>query len=337
MLKALSELYGVSGGEGAVREFIKDLVQHDVSQSFEDPYGNLIIRKGREARPRILLAAHMDEVGFIITGIDKNGLLRFKTIGIIPHVLLAKRVVVGKKEIPGVIGHKPVHQAKEDEMKKVPDTKSLFIDIGAPSKEEAEKLVEVGELGTFATKFSEVGDSIYGKAFDNRIGCYMLVELIRNTDLPIYGAFTVQEEAGLRGAKIVGYRVSPHIALAIDTTASGEWPAEKDIPLYPEIGKGTVISIADRSLICDRGLVSLLEETAQKNNIPYQFKRPMIGGTDAGAIHTSRQGVRAAVIQTPARYIHSPISIASKKDINAGIQLLADSIQRILKEKTLWS
>jgi endoglucanase len=147
----------------------------------------------------------------------------------------------------------------------------------------------------------------------------------------------VQEEAGLRGAKIVGYRVSPHIAIAIDTTASGEWPMEKDTPLYPEIGKGAVISVADRSLICDKKLVSLLEKTAHMNNIPCQFKRPMIGGTDAGAIHTSKAGVRAAVVQTPARYIHSPLSIASKKDIEAGTELLTASIRRILKEKTLWS
>ncbi len=337
MLKELSELCGVSGGERTVREFIKKQIQHDVTELSEDPYGNLIVRKGRQRAPKILLAAHMDEVGVIITGIGKSGLLRFKTIGIIPQVLMAKRVVIGKKEIPGVIGHKPIHLTKEDEMDKIPDVKNLFIDIGASSREDAQKLVEVGALGTFDTKFSEVGDTIYGKAFDNRIGCYILIQLIKNTDLPIYGAFTVQEEAGLRGAKIVGYRVSPHIAIAIDTTASGEWPTEKDTPLYPEIGKGAVISVADRSLICDKKLVSLLEKTAHVNNIPYQFKRPMIGGTDAGAIHTSKAGVRAAVVQTPARYIHSPLSIASKKDIGAGTELLTASIRRILKEKTLWS
>ena len=165
----------------------------------------------------------------------------------------------------------------------------------------------------------------------------MLIQLIKHTDLPIYCAFTVQEETGLRTARIVAYRISPQIAIAVDTTASGEWPIEKDIPKYPEIGKGCVITITDRSIICDKKLVSLLEETAKKNNIPYQFKRPMIGGTDAGPIHITREGIRTAVIQTPARYIHSPLSIASKKDIEAGIKLLTVSIQKILKEEALWS
>ncbi len=337
MLKALSECFGVCGGEQSVRELIRKSVENDVSEIIEDPYGNLIVRKGKKVTPKVLLAAHMDEVGLIITGLNKNGLLKFAAIGISPQVLLAKRVVIGKNRVSGVIGHKPIHQAKEEEMKKIPETKELFIDIGVSSKEEAHKLVEIGDLSTFATHFCENGDRIYGKAFDNRIGCYILMQLLKKTDLPVYCAFTVQEEAGLRGARIVAYRVSPQIAIAIDTTASGEWPAEKDVPLYPEIGKGPVIAIADRSIICDKRLVRLLEETAQENNIPYQFKRPMIGGTDAGSIHVTKKGVRTAVVQTAARYIHSPLSIASKKDIELGIKLLTCAVQKILKEDSLWS
>ncbi|NOR17309.1 M42 family peptidase [candidate division WOR-3 bacterium] len=337
MLKELSELIGVSGGERKVREFIRNTIQNDVSEIIEDPYGNLIVRKGKETTPKILLAAHMDEVGFMISGIEDKGLLRFKAIGMSSRVLLAKRILIGKNGIPGVIGHKPVHLTKKEEMKKLPEIKDLFIDIGVGSKEEAKKLVQIGDYATFDTKFSESGDIIFGKALDDRIGCYMLIQLIKHTDLPIYCAFTVQEETGLRTARIVAYRISPQIAIAVDTTASGEWPIEKDIPKYPEIGKGCVITITDRSIICDKKLVSLLEETAKKNNIPYQFKRPMIGGTDAGPIHITREGIRTAVIQTPARYIHSPLSIASKKDIEAGIKLLTVSIQKILKEEALWS
>lgn len=337
MLRELCEYIGVSGGEHCIRDFIKQHINEHIDEIIDDPYGNLIVRKGKPSTPRLLLTAHMDEVGFIIVGIEKSGLLRFATIGISPQVLLAKRVVIGKKAVPGVVGHKPIHQTKREDTEKLPEVKDLFIDIGVSSAEEAQKLVEKGELGTFSTKFRENGDRIFGKAFDDRIGCYMLIQILKTTRVPLYCAFTVQEEAGLRGARIAAYRVNPHVAIAVDTTASGEWPEEKDVPLYPEIGKGPVITIADRSLICDKKLVALLEKTAKEHSIPYQFKKPMIGGTDAGAIHTTRQGVRAVAMQTPARYIHSPLSIASKKDIEAGILLLTKSIERIAKEETLWS
>jgi len=337
MLKNLSELVGVSGGERIVREFIKQQIEDAVDEIIEDPYGNLIARKGGRQEPKVLLTAHMDEVGFVITGIGKKGLLKFKTIGINPQVILAKKVVIGKNNIPGVIGHKAVHQLKDEEKKKIPEVRDLFIDIGASTREEAQEIVEIGALATFDTEFIESDGIVYGKAFDNRVGCYILVQLIKTTNLPIYYAFTVQEEVGLRGAQIVGHRVSPSIAIAVDTTASGEWPMEKDIPYYPEIGKGPVITIADRSVICDRNLVSLLEKTAQENSIGYQLKKPMIGGTDAGTIHITKRGVRAAVVQTPARYIHSPLSIVSKKDIDAGILLLRYSVQKILLEKRLWN
>lgn len=337
MFKELSEFVGVSGGEKKIREFIRKELENDVDDIVEDAYGNLIVRRGDADKPRILLTAHMDEVGFMITGIEKTGLLRLALIGILPQVVLAKRVIISDKGIPGVIGRKPVHQLKDDEKKNIPKVKDLFIDIGVKSKEEAEKLVMIGDLGTFDTSYRENDGLIYGKAFDDRIGCYILIQMIKKTSLPLYCAFTVQEEAGLRGAGIVAYRVRPDIAFAIDTTASGEWPSEKDIPLYPEIGKGPVITIADRSIICDKRLVDIIMAIAEHNKIPYQIKKPMIGGTDAGPIHLSRAGVRTAAIQTPARYIHSPLSIVSKKDIEYGIELLTLSIEEISKEKSLWN
>jgi endoglucanase len=337
MFKELSELIGVSGGEKRIKEFIRGKIEQDVDDIVEDPYGNLIVRKGEIKKPRILLTAHMDEVGFMIIGIEKKGLLKFSLIGILPQVILAKRVIIGSKGINGVIGRKPIHQLKDDEKKKMPKVKDLFIDIGVTSKEEAEKLVAIGDLGTFDTEYRENGENIYGKAFDDRIGCYILMKILEQTDLPMYCAFTVQEEAGLRGAGIVAYRVCPDIAFAIDTTASGEWPSDKDIPLYPEIGKGPVITIADRSIICDKQLVSLIINTAKEHDIPYQLKKPMIGGTDAGPIHLSRAGVRTAAIQTPARYIHSPLSIVSKRDVEYGVRLLTLSIEKVYKEKSLWN
>jgi endoglucanase len=225
----------------------------------------------------------------------------------------------------------------DKDTKKIPEIKDLFIDIGTTTKKAANEVIEIGDCGTFDTEFNEREDIIYGKAFDNRIGCYILIQLIKNTDLPIYYAFTVQEEAGLRGARIAAYRVSPQIAIAVDTTASAEWPIEKDLSQSPQIGKGPVITIADRSIICDTKLVSLLVETAKKNGISHQFKKPMVGGTDAGPIHLTKEGIRTAVMSIAARYIHSPLSIASRKDIEAGIELLQLSVQGVLRKKELWN
>ncbi len=337
MLKKLSELSGVSGDEGRVREYIKSQIANDCRKMIEDPYGNLIVSKRTHKKLKVMLAAHMDEVGVVVIGIEKDGLLKFKAIGLTPQVLIAKRISFEKNHITGVIGHKPVHLSKDEERKKYPEIKDLFIDIGVSSKEEANKLVEVGTCGTFDTTYRGQGDTIYGKAFDNRIGCYMLVQLIKNTNLPVHYAFTVQEEAGLRGARIVAFRVAPQIALAIDTTASAEWPVEKDVAKYPAIGKGPVITVADRSIICDQEITNLLRKTAEDNGIPYQNKQPMIGGTDAGAIHLSREGIRTGVLSTAARYIHSPLAIASKKDIDAGIRLLELTLENIFRKKELWN
>lgn len=339
MLAELSECIGVSGSENRVRSLIRSAIEHDVDDIVEDAYGNLIAHRGKRSAAKILLAAHMDEVGFMITGITKDGYLKFQTIGILPHVLLAKKVIIGEDDIPGVIGHKSVHLTTDDERKKMPAVKSLFIDIGARSRDDAQKMVEIGTHGTFDTRFSQEGDIIYGKAFDNRIGCYILVRLIKTMACPCLFAFTTQEEVGLRGARIVAYTAAPRVALAIDTTASGEWPSEdeEDMPRYPEIGKGPVVTITDRSVIADRKLVSLLRNTAKANRIPYQYKKPGIGGTDAGSIHLNREGVRAAVVQTPARYIHSPMSIASMRDINNGIRLIQATVEHIQSEGAKWN
>ena len=337
MLKEMCELMGVSGDEGRVREYLRDKISKHVAEIAEDAYGNLIVRKGKPGKPRVLLAAHMDEVGFMITGIEKSGLLKFHAIGMIPGVLMAKRVLIGKARVPGVIGHKPIHLTKMEEMEKIPETKDLFIDIGVCSKDEASKLVGVGEYACFDTQFRENGDFIEGKAFDDRIGCFILLQLIMKTDLPLYYAFTVQEEVGLRGARIAAYRVNPDVALAVDTTASGEWPTEKDVAQYPVIGKGPIITIADRSAICDEKVVGLIRHTADEMDIPYQMKKPMIGGTDAGAMHLIRAGVRTAVVSIAARYIHSPLAVASKKDIRSAIKLIDHSIQKIRRKEKLWA
>uniref|UniRef100_A0A7C4XU39 M42 family peptidase n=1 Tax=candidate division WOR-3 bacterium TaxID=2052148 RepID=A0A7C4XU39_UNCW3 len=331
MLRELCELIGVSGDEEMVKDYLKNSISDEVDEIVEDTYGNLIVRKGK-GKIKVMLVAHMDEVGFMITGINKNGLLRFKTIGIPPAVMLAKRVIIGKHRIIGVVGNKPAHFVNDEEGKKKPEEKSLFIDIGVNSKEEAEKFVEIGETGTFDTDFYEDDNLFMGRALDNRIGCFVLSQLIKNTDLPCYYAFTTQEEVGLRGAKIVGYRISPDVAIAVDTTGANEFPTEKDVPQYPVLGSGPVITIADYSIICSQKLVSLIVQTAVKNNIPYQYKQPMVGGTDAGSVHLVKGGIPSAVISTPARYIHSPLAIAAKLDVNQTISLLAKGVEEIIKK-----
>jgi endoglucanase len=330
MLKELSETMGVSSQEDQIRDYIRQTVQNHVQEIIEDPYGNLIVRKGVAVKPRLLLAAHMDEVGFMVMSIEKNGLLKFKSIGVGVQTLIAKRVIIGKNRVPGVIGNKPPHLATSEELKKWPENKDLFIDIGATTRDEALKSVAIGDAGTFDTAYRENGDIMYGKAFDNRLGCYLLIQLLKEHDLPGYYAFTVQEEMGLRGARIAGYRVAPDMALAIDTTGSAEWPTEKDEPEYPVLGGGPVITVSDQSIICDRRLTDLLKDTAQARGLPFQVKKPGIGGTDAGPIHLVKTGVPTAVLSLPARYIHSPLAIASRKDLAAGIELLARTVEKIL-------
>jgi len=331
MLKEICEIPGVSGDEDKIRLFIKEQTCDYVDDLTEDVYGNLIVRKGKEKKPKILLAAHMDEVGMMIMNIEKNGLLKFKTIGLHPQSILAKRVIIGEKQIPGVIGHKPIHLSQQAERNKMPAVKELFIDIGANSREEVEELIQIGELATFDTKFHKDDDRIFGKAFDNRIGCYILIKLIQDTDLSAYFAFTVQEEVGLRGARIIAYRVNPDVAIAVDTTGANELPEKKDLPAYPILGNGPVLTVVDATIICDRKIIKLFEDTAKKHNIKYQYKQPMIGGTDAGVIHITREGIPSAVLSTPARYIHSPLSIASIKDIKNAIKLLTLTIEEILR------
>jgi putative aminopeptidase FrvX len=335
-LKELSELNGVSGDEIRVREYIKKRIRKYATRISEDPYGNLIVRKGSDKGPRIMLAAHMDEVGLMITGIEKSGLLRFHAIGMMSNVLMAKRVFIGKDKVLGVIGHKPIHLAKEEELKKVPKIKDLFIDIGRSSKKDAGKVVQVGDYASFGTEYRENGNSIQGKALDNRIGCFILLRMIMESDLSAFYSFTVQEEVGLRGARIAADRVRPDVAIAVDTTSSGEWPEEGDTPQYPALGAGAVVTTADRSVICDDKLVRTIRETAEREKIPYQDKRPMIGGTDAGSMHVAGAGVRSAVISVPARYIHSPLSFAHKGDILAVEKLLSCSMRNIMGKEQEW-
>lgn len=326
ILKELSEAFGPSGHESAVHELILEAIQGHVDSYQVDALGNLIALK-TSCQPvasghqplKVMVSAHMDEVGVMVTHADKDGLLHFDVVGGLgARVLLAQPVVLGDDRLPGVIGLKPIHLQERSERGKLPKVSDLTIDIGATGQEEAEKAVPKGTYGTFATSFAELGGelrTVKGKAFDDRAGCAVLVELLK-ADYPfdLWAAFTVQEELGLRGARVAAFRVEPDVAFALEGTVCDDLPKERDESPTTELGEGPAITIRDRSVVCDPRLIKHLVEVAEAEGIPYQIKQPGVGGTDAGAIHLAKEGVPSAVVSVPSRYIHSPASLLSLVD-----------------------
>jgi len=338
LLEKLSNARGVSGNESEVRELLIEAVQPHVTEFRTDTLGNLItLKKARATRRgarKIMLAAHMDEVGLLIVHHDTNGHLRFHKIGgIDDRVLLSKVVLIGKDKIPGVIGVKPIHLLKSKEREQVLDVDALTIDIGAKSKEEAQGAVQMGDVATFATTFGKLGAGLVkGKALDDRTGCAALVEILkRDYPFDVYGVFTVQEEVGLRGARVAAYSVAPDFAFALESTVCDDSPKKKDVSPTTRLGAGPAISIADNSAIADRRLVNLLVTTAQENKIPFQFKQPMIGSTDIGRIHLAREGVPAVAVAVPTRYIHSPVSLLNLRDFENLVALMTKALPKLAK------
>ena len=331
-LKELCQLDGISGNEKLVRDFIIDKVSPYADEIKIDSIGNLIVKRcGHSSEKRVMIASHTDEVGFIISGITDKGFLEFKTVGgIDTRVLISKNVRIGKNKIPGVIGMKAIHLLEKSERTEVPKIKSLYIDIGANSKEEAEKYVELGDYAAFATEYEELSDdTIKAKAVDDRAGCSILMELIKEKPMyDTYFCFTAQEEAGLRGARVAVNRVKPDIGLVIEaTTCSDVAPAdEKDYVI--RLGKGAAVSFADGTTIADENYYKKLLSVAGEENIPVQTKAAIAGGNDAGAIHLAQGGIKCATISVPCRYIHSPAGIASYKDIDAVKRLAAAFLKR---------
>jgi len=326
LLKRLSEACGGPGQEDEVRNLIRDEVTPLVDEISTDALGNLItLRRGNQEGPRVMIAAHMDEVALMIMAIESSGLLKFNPIGgIDPRVLVAKTVVIGKNRVPGVIGSKPIHLQRPEEREKAISINEMFIDIGVSSKSEAEKLVKIGDLAYFSTKFAEIGnDKFKGKAFDDRVGCSMLIDLLHDRyDFPLYGVFTVQEEVGLRGAGVAAHRIQPDIALVLEGTTASDVPETPEHKHATSVGKGPCITIMDSSVIPDPRLVATLLQIASENEIPVQIRRNTAGGTDAGKIQSSRSGVRVATISIPCRYIHSPVAVMSKADYDNALKLV---------------
>lgn len=324
LLKELSEAMGVSGQEQEIREILRNKVRDLADNVYTDALGNLIVyKKGNGDSLKVMVAAHMDEIGLMITKITESGLLKFRPFGIDPRVLPSKSVVIGEKKVPGVIGAPPIHLQKKDH-----DTpfslEDMYIDIGTTREDDAKEIINPGDAATFTTKCEMIGDGkIKGKAFDDRAGCAVLVELLKE-DWPFdfYGVFTVQEEVGARGAETAAYSIEPDLALVIEGTSASDVPETNEHGYSTALDKGPALTLMDRSIIPHRGLLMALEETARSRDIPYQFRRATAGGTDAGKIHLSRQGIPSAVISIPCRYIHSPVSVLSLADLENTEKLL---------------
>lgn len=329
LLEKLSNARGVSGDESAVRALISEQLQKYVDEYRVDALGNLIAckrarRRGSSGR-KILIAAHMDEVGFLATHIDREGFIHFDKIGgIDDRILPAKAVLIGMNRIPGVIGFKPRHRSSESERKKVVAHSDLRIDIGATSREDAARFVTPGDYISFDTTYAPLGENcVRGKALDDRVGCALLLELVRDTyPFEFFAAFTTQEEIGLRGARVAGYSVAPDIALVLEATICDDSPKTKEQSPTTMLGAGPALTLADRRLLADKGLIRLFADTARAHKIPLQFKQPLIGSTDAGILHRTRGGVPSAVLSLPARYIHSPAAIISLDDYHHALKLL---------------
>jgi putative aminopeptidase FrvX len=340
ILEELSNANGVTGREDEVRNIIKNLMNPFADEIREDKLGNLIaFKKGKADAPTIMIAAHMDEVGLMIKNIKKKGFLQFTKIGgIDDRVILAQKVIVqtDKGLLPGVIGSKPVHIQKEEEKKKVIDSDKLFIDVGARDKEEVEKMgVQVGDVVSFDTKFTQIGNGVVlGKAFDDRVGCTVMVETFRkleNIDCNVYAVGTIQEEVGLRGATIAAFQIEPDIGIALDSTVAGDMPGigEGDAPA--KMGEGPVLTVADAGLIAHPKVLRLLIDSAKENKIVYQLETGIRGATDAARIALSREGVPSGVISVAARYIHSPSGIVDISDIEKAVQLTIATIKNVSK------
>ena len=333
LLKKLSEAFGPSGCEQEVRTILREELKDHISEWQRDALGNLIACKPAAAGPRVMVAAHMDEVGLMISSVDSAGLLHFHKVGgIDDRVLVSKPVLVGKERVRGVIGAKAIHLQRPEERTQVIPHRSLFIDIGAKSKEEALEKVKIGDYVIFATQYGELGASMAkGKAFDDRAGCAILAELLKEDySFPLYGAFTVQEEVGLRGAGVAAYAIEPDLAIVLEGTTCNDVSGIEEHEYSTVIGGGPAITFMDTSAVGNKAMIRELVRLAEANGIPYQFKGTVTGGNDAGRINISRAGVPVVAVSIPCRYIHSPVSLLSLADVEhskALVKLFLRSIE----------
>ncbi len=322
LLKTLTQAFGTSGNENNICEILKANAKNYCDEISVDALGNLIAHKKGSGK-KVMISAHMDEIGIIVTFIDKNGFIRFSNIGGLYTKQLVGRRVRFENGTIGVIG------SEEEDFEKKAELSKLFIDIGEKSEDNTKKYVNIGDMASFEGDYYENSNIVISKALDNRVGCYILLEAMRDTktDNDLYFVFSSQEEVGLRGAKASAYSINPDYAIAVDVTDTGDCPSAPSNCV--KLGGGAAIKIMDRSVLCDSYVRGFMIDIAKENNIPYQLEIMTDGGTDAGAMHLSRSGVKTGGISVPTRYIHSPSEMASIGDIKNCITLLKTVIEKI--------
>lgn len=340
LLGKLCIAHGISGFEDDVRGIMEREFKKSCERVETDNFGNVIATKGKGKR-KIMLAAHMDEIGLMVKHINKSGYISFVKIGgIDDRILLNQRVIIKSKngDIPGIIGSKPPHLQKEEEKKNIVKHDEMFIDIGAKDEKEAKKMVEIGDPAVFEPNFGRLNKNLmYGKAVDDRLGCYALIEIMKeipkDINATIYAVGTAQEEVGLKGARVAAFKLNPDYAFAVDTTIAGDTPQIKEIESSLKIGKGPAITITEasgRGVVTHPKLRKLLVDTAKRYKIPYQIDVLEGGMTDGAIIYLTREGIPTGVVSIPCRYIHTPTGVFDIRDIDNSVKLLVKTLMEFV-------
>ncbi len=337
LLEKLCNESGISGDENRVRDIILEEIKPYITSYEIDKLGNLLVfKKGQyKANKRVLLSAHMDEVGFIVTNITSDGMIKFAPVGGIDKSVVASvRVKIGDNNIYGVVNTPPIHLLDDEEKKKLQSIDSMCIDIGANSKEEVLEYVNLGDSITFDSPFIADGKNVFAKALDDRIGCLVLIDIIKNqTKYDMYYSFVVQEEVGLRGAKVGTYNINPDSAIVVEATTAADTPRCSKENNVCELSGGAVVAFMDKSTIYNREYVKLALEVAKKNNVKIQIKKAVAGGNDSGAIHCSRSGVSTLAVSFPCRYLHSATCLISEEDYQSVFTVVSKTAEIIAGEK----
>ena len=333
LLSKICETPGAPGFEQHIRKLIIEQVVTLVDEVSVDNMGNVVaFKKGRNSAKKVMLAAHMDEIGFIVKHIDNKGFIRFHTLGSFdPKTLTAQRVLVhGREDVLGVMGSKPIHVMSAEERKNPPKITDYFIDLGMP-KEEVDKLVRIGDPITRQRELVEMGDCVNCKSIDNRVSVFILIEALKQLKDPAldtYAVFTVQEEVGIRGANVSSLKIQPDFGIAIDTTIAYDLPGAADHEMITKLGDGVAIKVMDSSAICDYRMVDFMKKTADKHQIKWQPELLVGGGTDtAGVQRMVAGGSIAGAISIPTRNLHQVIEMANKQDIEDSIALLKNCLE----------
>jgi putative aminopeptidase FrvX len=338
LLGKLSNAFGPSGNEEDVAKILRNELEEYADEMRVDKLGNIFFyHNGKDGYPKIMLSAHIDEVGFIATFVEESGFLRFETLGgITNNIMLGQQILLrgDKGYLKGIIGTKPPHIMTPEEQNKITPKEDLFIDIGADSISQAqEKGVDVGTMGVFDVEFTDIGSGYFrGKAFDDRAGCTVLAEVfksMKNSPYNIVAVGSVQEELGMRGARTAAWQVDPDFGLALEGTFVADVPNTRPDRVSSRIKGGPVVTILDRTTFTHPMVLKTLIKVGKEKSIPFQFKKVPMGGTDAGAIHLTKAGVPSGTVAVPCRYIHGPASIVHADDLKNTIQLVTEFVKTI--------